>query len=76
MTLPAESATSARRMGRPRLWRERMGVKFAHGTFARIKAVLREDENKMSFVRDLVMREIKRREADQPTPKPPRRKRK
>jgi hypothetical protein len=47
-----------------------MGVKFAHGTFARIAAVLREGENKMSFVRDLVMREIERREAEQPASKP------
>ena len=62
-------------MGRPRLWHERMGVKFAHGTFARINAVLREDEQKMAFVRDLVMREIERREAALPAPKPPRRKR-
>ena len=62
-------------MGRPRLWHERMGVKFARGTFARINAVLREDEKKMSFVRDLVMREIERREAAQP-PKPHRRKHK
>jgi hypothetical protein len=61
MTLAAESATP-RRMGRPRLWRERMGVKFAYGTFARIAAVLREGENKMSFVRTLVMREVERRE--------------
>ena len=49
-------------MGRPKLWHERMGVKFARGTFARINAVLREDEQKMAFVRDLVMREIERRE--------------
>jgi hypothetical protein len=49
-----------------------MGVKFAHGTFARIAAVLREGENKMSFVRDLVMREVERREAEQPA-KPARR---
>ena len=75
LTLTLELFTS-RRMGRPRLWHERMGVKFAHGTFARINAVLREGENKMSFVRDLVMREIKRREADLPASKPPRRKRK
>ena len=70
MTLAAESATLVRRMGRPRLWRERMGVKFAHGTFARIAAVLREGENKMSFVRTLVMREVERRER-QAEKKPP-----
>ena len=45
-------------------------MKLAHGTFARIAAVLREGENKMSFVRDLVMREIERREAEQPASKP------
>jgi hypothetical protein len=53
-----------------------MGVKFAYGTFARIAAVLREGENKMSFVRDLVMREVERREAELPTKKPARRKHK
>ena len=51
-------------------------MKFIHGTFARINAVLREGENKMSFVRNLVMREVERREADLPASKPPRRKRK
>ena len=75
MTLTLESFTS-RRMGRPRLWHERMGVKFARGTFARINAVLREDEQKMAFVRDLVMREIERREAALPSTKTARRKHK
>lgn len=75
MTLTLELFTS-RRMGRPRLWHERMGVKFARGTFARINAVLREDEQKMAFVRDLVMREIERREAALPSTKTARRKHK
>ena len=75
MTAPRESINLGR-MGRPKLWHERMGVKFARGTFARINAVLREDEKKMAFVRELVMREIERREAALPPPKPQRRKHK
>jgi hypothetical protein len=61
MTMSAES-TMPRPVGRPRLWHERMGVKLPRGTFARIAAVLREGENKMGFVRDLVLRELDRRE--------------
>ena len=61
MTVTTESAIPSR-MGRPRLWHERMGVKLPRGTFARIAAVLREGENKMSFVRTLVIREVERRE--------------
>jgi hypothetical protein len=39
-----------------------MIARFAAGTFARIEAVLAEDEDRTDFVREAVEREIKRRE--------------
>lgn len=51
-----------RRVGRKKQWHEAMGAKFERGTFARIAAVLRKDEDRTEFVREAVEREIKRRE--------------
>jgi hypothetical protein len=52
----------AKRMGRPRQWAEDMVARFPAGTFKRIKAALREDEDRTDFVREAVERELKRRE--------------
>jgi hypothetical protein len=49
-------------MGRKKLWSEDMQARFAKGTFRRIKAVLRESEERTDFVREAVERELKRRE--------------
>lgn len=49
-------------MGRKKLWSEDMQARFAAGTFARIDAILAEDEDRTAFVRDAVERELKRRE--------------
>jgi hypothetical protein len=50
-------------MGRAKRWSEDMQARFPAGTFARIEAVLRENEYRMDFVREAVERElIKRRE--------------
>ena len=50
------------RMGRKKRWPERTAIKFAEGTFARIVAVLEEDEDRMAFMREAVDRELDRRE--------------
>jgi hypothetical protein len=48
--------------GRPRRWAEDMQARFPAGTFERIEAVLRDDEDRTDFVREAVERELKRRE--------------
>ncbi|MEY9493796.1 hypothetical protein ABIF33_002816 [Bradyrhizobium elkanii] len=50
-------------MGRKRLWVEDMQSRFPKGTFARIEAVLKKDEDRTDFVREAVERELKRRKA-------------
>jgi hypothetical protein len=52
----------AKRTGRPRQWQEDMQARFPAGTFKRIKAVLREKEDRTDFVREAVERELRRRE--------------
>jgi hypothetical protein len=51
----------SKRMGRPRQWAEDMQARFPKGTFKRIEAVLREDEDRTDFVREAVERELDRR---------------
>lgn len=49
-------------MARPKRFIEQMVARFTEGTFARIQAVLRGEEDRADFVRDAVSREIVRRE--------------
>lgn len=49
-------------MGRKKLWSEDMQARFPQGTFERIDAVLADGEERTSFVREAVERELKRRE--------------
>ena len=56
------SVTKTSRMGRKKRWPERTAIKFAAGTFDRIADVLTEDEDRMTFMREAVEREIERRE--------------
>lgn len=49
-------------MARPKRYIEDMLARFAEGTFARIAALLRGDEDRADFVREAVDRELKRRE--------------
>ncbi len=44
------------------MWAEDMQARFAKGTFARVEAVLAEGEDRTSFIREAVERELKRRE--------------
>ncbi len=44
------------------MWAEDMQARFPEGTFARIDAVLTQDEERTAFVREAVERELKRRE--------------
>ena len=48
--------------GRPRQWAENMQARFRAGTFARIEALLLDQEDRTDFVREAVEREIERRE--------------
>lgn len=52
---------SPRRMGRPRLWSENMQARFKAGTFERIDAALKDDEDRTDLVREAVERELERR---------------
>jgi hypothetical protein len=54
--------TKTSRMGRKKRWPERTAIKFAAGTFERITAILDEGEDRMTFMREAVEREIERRE--------------
>jgi hypothetical protein len=49
-------------MSRARQWSENMTARFVAGTFARIRAVLKDGEDRTDFVREAVERELKRRE--------------
>jgi hypothetical protein len=49
-------------MAPKKLWDENMQARFPKGTFKRIKAVLKESEERTDFVREAVERELKRRE--------------
>lgn len=50
-------------MGRKKRWTEDMQARFPEGTFARIDAALEDGEERTSFVREAVERELKRRKA-------------
>jgi hypothetical protein len=52
-----------RRMARPKLFPDVMTTKFREGTFARIEAVLRPQEDRTEFVRVAVETELERVEA-------------
>lgn len=49
-------------MGRTKRWAEDMQARFPGGTFARIEAALRDEEDRTDFVREAVERELKRRQ--------------
>jgi hypothetical protein len=48
-------------MGRPPLYPEKILVQFVPGTLERLAGVLREDEDRATFIREAVAREIQRR---------------
>jgi hypothetical protein len=58
----ATGAIRTSQMGCKRRWPERTAIKLAAGTFKRIVAVLADGEDRMSFMRGAVERELKRRE--------------
>jgi len=51
--------------GPPRLWHEEMTARFARGTFARMRAVLRKHESKTDLVRGAIEAELQKREEEQ-----------
>lgn len=53
---------SAARVGRKLRYPEKREAAFAAGTLARIQAALTADETQVSFIRDAVEAELKRRE--------------
>lgn len=50
------------RVGRKKQFTERILQPFRDGTLERIAAVLQDDEDRTSFIRDAVEKELKRRE--------------
>lgn len=52
---------TAARVGRKKLWTERIQLPLANGTTARIDSLLRQDEVRLDFIREAIEREIKRR---------------
>jgi hypothetical protein len=50
-------------VGRKKRWNEDMQARFPEGTFARIAAVLENDEDRTDFVRKAVARELSRRKS-------------
>jgi hypothetical protein len=75
MTTTLESAIRPR-VGRKKRWHEIMGAPFPQGTFARMDATRAPKESRTDLIRTAVMRELERREADKPVPKPAKRKHK
>lgn len=53
-----------RRMGRTKLFDERMHLTLAAGTKDRIDAVLRESEDRLELVREGLEKELRRRERE------------
>jgi predicted DNA-binding protein len=49
------------RMARPKNFVEQFPARFPEGTFERMKAALREGEDRADFIREAVERELKRR---------------
>jgi hypothetical protein len=62
MTMIAESSIH-RKMGRKKLWGERLAVRFPTGTSARIDRVIAETEDRTDVIRTALERELRRREA-------------
>lgn len=57
---------SERRVGRIKRWAEDMQARFPAGTFKRIAAVLRPNEDRTDFVRTAVDTELEKRETFNP----------
>ncbi|CAH1665482.1 hypothetical protein CHELA20_52248 [Hyphomicrobiales bacterium] len=51
-----------RRMGRKKLWAERVHVTLAEGVKDRIKAALEPGEDSLDLIRDAIERELRRRD--------------
>ncbi|MGX1786894.1 hypothetical protein ACWIGM_09170 [Bosea sp. NPDC055332] len=52
------------RVGRKKLWTERITLPMAEGTTERIDAALRQDEVRLDLIREAIERELKRRERE------------
>ena len=52
------------KMGRPKLFHERAMARLVAGTLARMEAVMESGEDRTSFLRTAIEREIERREAE------------
>jgi hypothetical protein len=59
---PSHEAVIRPCVGRKKRWSEDMQARFKAGTFARMKAVLKDEEDRTDLVRIAVERELTRRE--------------
>jgi hypothetical protein len=55
-----------RRMGRKKLWTERIQLPLAEGTTDKIDSLLREGEVRLDFIREAIDKEIAAREKQKP----------
>jgi hypothetical protein len=51
------------RMGRKKLWTERLTLPLAEETVQRLDAALRDDETRLDLIREAIEKELKRRKA-------------
>ena len=51
------------RMGRTLMWPDKMVAPLPKGTFERMRAVLRSEEDRTDFIREAVEKELRRRES-------------
>lgn len=61
-----QASDSKPTMGRKLLWPEHVNLSLAKGVKDRIAAVLRDGEDRLSFIREAIERELKRRERQKP----------
>lgn len=63
---PAAVPASDRRMGRKKLWTERLHLPLAEGMKERIRGALHEGEVTVDLIREAIERELERREREKP----------
>lgn len=64
---PDPHPVSDKRMGRKKLWGERLHLLLAKGTKLRIKEALKEGETTLDLIREAIKRELERRGTEKPT---------
>ena len=66
---PGDEAPARAKIGRPKLYAERIVLPLPSGTTARIDALLEDDEYRLDFIRAAIEAEVEKRVAERPTRK-------